>query len=114
MSQFNRPFEEHAFSRYMIVSEGVIDQLQADYFAGRELSISLPDIDSTEAVVILTESLEADHLLETLPERLGKGLPPEQKPERLSDWSLATMAELFFKVVDVAREDGDEDAHRHR
>ena len=72
MSQFNRPFEEHAFSRYMIVSDGVIDRLQGDYFAGRELGISLPDIDSTKAVVILAESLEADHLLETLPERLGK------------------------------------------
>jgi tetratricopeptide (TPR) repeat protein len=113
MNNINLPFEEHAFSRYLIVSERVIDQLQRDYFAGRELGASFPNIDATEAAVIVAESLEADQLLEDLPDRLSKEGPPEQQPKQLSDWSLATMAELFFEVVDVAREDGDEEAERH-
>jgi tetratricopeptide (TPR) repeat protein len=107
------PFSEHAYSRYLIVSESVIDQLQRDYFAGRELGGSFPHIDATKAAVIVAESLEADQLLKDLPERLSKERPPGQQPKQLSDWSLATMAELFFEVVDVAREDGDEEAQRH-
>jgi tetratricopeptide (TPR) repeat protein len=113
VNNINPPFEEHAHSRYLIVSESVIDQLQRDYFAGRELGGSFPHIDATKAAVIVAESLEADQLLKDLPERLSEERPPEQKPKQLSDWSLVTMAELFFEVVDVAREDGDEEAQRH-
>jgi tetratricopeptide (TPR) repeat protein len=113
MKNINPPFEEHAHSRYMMVSESVVDQLQRDYFAGRELDSSFPYIDATQAAVIVAESLEADQLINDLPERLLQGRPPEQQPRALSDWSRAAMAELFFEVVAVAREDGDEEAQRH-
>ena len=113
MDNIDSPTVEHAYSRYLIVSESVIDQLQADYFAGRELGVSLPDIDSTKAAIIVAETLEADQLLKDLPEGLSSGSPPGQQPRQLSDWSRAVMAELFFEVVDVAREDGDEEAQRH-
>jgi hypothetical protein len=84
--------EEHAYSRYMCVSMGVIDELQRDYFAGRELGQSIPGIDATMAAVIVAQSLEADHLWDTLPEKLaGKSLP-EPPDEPLSDWSLAAVA----------------------
>ncbi|MEA3345309.1 MAG: SEC-C domain-containing protein [Chloroflexota bacterium] len=99
---------QHATSRYMCVTLGVIDKLQEDYFAGRDLGRSIPGMDATTSAVIVAESLQADRLWDTLPEILAQ--PSSAKPlrEPLSDWSRATLAELFFGVSDVAREIGDE------
>ena len=110
--QKTKPNREHAYSRYMCVTEGLIDELQGDYFAGRDLGRSTPGMGATEAAIIVAESLEADHLWDTLPERLSGGAPPELQPERLSDWSLATMAELFFAVADLAKSQGNEERRR--
>jgi hypothetical protein len=107
------PPEDHAYSRYSIVSESVIDQLQRDYFAGRDLGDSFPHIDATKAAVIVAETLEADQLFRELPERLSEGGRSDEQPRQLSDWSRAAMAELFFEIVDVASEDGNEEAQRH-
>ena len=102
---------EHAFSRYMCVTPSVIEKLQRDYLAGRDLARSLPDMDATTAAVILVESLEADRLWDTLPEALISGRPPEPQGE-ISDFAMAALAELLFTVADQARELGDEEQAR--
>jgi tetratricopeptide (TPR) repeat protein len=99
MQHINRPFQLHATSRYACVTEGVIEKLQQDYFAGRDLGQTIPDISATEAAVIVAESLEADWLWNTPPDELFGGPPVGP----LSDWGLATMAELFFGVAGVAQ-----------
>lgn len=99
MKHFNPPAQLHAMSRYACVSEGVIEKLQQDYFAGRDLGQSIPDISAAEAAMMVAESLEADWLWNTPPDELFGGPPVGP----LSDWSLATMAELFFGVANVAR-----------
>jgi hypothetical protein len=75
-----KPFQgqEHAFSRYMNLTVGVIEKLQQDYFAGRDLGRSVPDIDADTAAIIVAESLEADRIWNLPPERFlssefGKG-----------------------------------------
>jgi tetratricopeptide (TPR) repeat protein len=103
MKRSKRQPGEHARSRYMCVTMGVIEKLQQDYFAGRDLGQSIPDVDETMASVIVAESLEADQLWETLPELLLQEAPPEPRDRPLSDWSLATTAELFLAVVEEAR-----------
>jgi hypothetical protein len=84
----------------MCVGEAVIDKLQQDYFAGRDLGRSIPDLDEFQAVIIFAESLEADRVRATLPELLAEGKPLASTP---SDWTRATGAELFFAVEDEAR-----------
>ena len=101
----------HAMSHYTCVTEGVIEKCQQDYLAGRDLGQSVPGMSATEATIIATESLEADRLLETLPQRLlGKTQP--EPIESLSDWSRAIMAGLFFEVADVARARDDKERQR--
>jgi hypothetical protein len=100
MKRSSHPAEEHAYSRYAGVTEDVIHKLQQDYFAGRDLGRSIPDLDGTQAAIIVAESLEADRVWATLPERLAKGKPLESTP---NDWTRATLAELFFNVEDEAR-----------
>jgi hypothetical protein len=107
-----RSSEEHAYSRYMCVSMGVIDKLQRDYFTGQALGQSIPGIDATMAAVIVNQSLEADRVWDTLPEKLsGKSLP-EPPDEPMSDWSLATVAELFLAAAEQARDLEDKDRQR--
>ncbi len=108
VKRFKRPAKVHAMSRYARVTEGVIEKLQQDYFAGRDLGKSVPDISATEASIMVAESLEADWLWNTPPDELFGG--PSVGP--LSDWSLATMAELFLGVADVARELKDREKER--
>jgi hypothetical protein len=109
MKRSSHPAEEHAYSRYACVSEAVIDQLQQDYFAGRDLARSIPDLDETQATIIVAESLEADRLWATLPERLAEEKPLESAP---SDWTRATVAELFFAVEDETRTRASKKAQR--
>jgi len=98
-------------SRYTCVTEGVIEKCQQDYLAGRDLRQSIPGMSATKATIIATESLEADRLLETLPQRLLGKAPPEPA-ESLSDWSRAILAGLFFEVADMARARDDKERQR--
>jgi len=113
MNRTDRSIEKHAGSRYSCVSMRLIDELQRDYLAGRDPGVSLPHVDATMAAIIVAESLEADHLWETLRELMAQGAPLEPPREPLSDWSLATLAELFLAVADAARKQDDADQHRN-
>jgi hypothetical protein len=101
--------QEHAFSRYMILTVGVIEKLQQDHFAGRDLGRSVPDIDADTAAVIVAESLEADRIWNLPPKRLLSG---EFRKGRMSDFKRAALAEILFGIVDVAREMGDKEQER--
>jgi hypothetical protein len=93
--------QEHAFSRYMNLTVGVIEKLQQDYFAGRDLGCSVPNIDADTAAIIVAESLEADRIWNLPPKRLLSG---EFGKGKRSDFKRAALAEILFGVVDVARE----------
>jgi hypothetical protein len=91
----------------MNVTVGVIDHLQKDYFAGRDLGQSVPGLDADEAALIVAESLIADHSWQTLVSRLGGDrFPPGPK----SDFRYATQFELLFETYEVARKNQDEDS----
>ncbi len=107
MDRSDQPLREHAYSRYGCVTERLIDALQQDYFAGREPGASI-SMDATAAAIIVAESLEADRLWETLPERLTRRAARVPHTEGLSDWTLATLSELFLEVADFARSQGDQ------
>jgi len=103
MEQEDSVSDTHAYSRYACVSPGAIEKLQQDYMAGRDLGRTIPEMDETTATVIVAESMQADWLWETLPEILADpSQPPPDEP--IGDWSRATLAELFFDLVDMARE----------
>jgi len=111
MRQVKLPYEEHATSRYTCLSVNVIDKLQRDYLAGRDLGRSIPDLDETEAAVIVAESLEADRILNLPPDKLFDGsFEPLFGP--VSDWPRAVMAEIFLASADLAREMGNKSKHR--
>ena len=112
MNHTNRSMEDHASSRYTCVSLRLIDELQRDYLAGRDPGASFPHVDATMAAIIVAESLEADRLWDKLPELMTQGAPPDSSRESLSDWSLATLAELFFNLADVASKQDDKDQQR--
>jgi tetratricopeptide (TPR) repeat protein len=102
--ELNNHFSDrHAYSRYTCVTAGAIEKLQQDYLAGRDLGRSIPGMDETRATIIVAESLQADRLWEMLPQILMESSPQPPK-EPMNDWSRATMAELFFDLVDMARE----------
>jgi tetratricopeptide (TPR) repeat protein len=105
-------FEDHAMSRYTRVTTGLIEELQADYFAGRDLGADLPHIDAAEAAVIVAETLEADLLFNTFEQRIRHKAPSGIYPEETGDWALACLAELFLEVHDLAREGGKAEAER--
>ena len=102
-------FEDHAFSRYARVTMSVIEALQADYFAGRDLAASMPHIDAARATIIVAESLEADLLTNTLQQRFSKQVPPGIYPEVPSDWTRACLAGVFREVEEMAREQGNQE-----
>jgi hypothetical protein len=111
MKRLNPPYEEHATSRYVCVAVNVIDKLQRDYFAGRDLDRFIPDISETEAAVIVAESLEADRVSNLPPDKLFDGsFEPLFGP--ISDWPRAVMAELFRALAEAARELGNDKKHR--
>jgi tetratricopeptide (TPR) repeat protein len=88
----------HAMSRYTCVTEGVVEKCQQNYLAGRDPGDSLPGFSTTEAAVIVAESLDADRLLDApLEVLLGRPFGP------MNDWSLAVLAELLFAIADQAR-----------
>jgi tetratricopeptide (TPR) repeat protein len=95
----------------MRVSLGVVDRLQADYFAGRDPGRSFSHIDEVQAAVIVAETLEADRLANMPPDKLFDGsFEPLFGP--VSDWPRAVMVELLFATADLAKETGDRRKHR--
>ncbi len=95
----------------MCVTERLIDKLQQDYFAGRDLGQSIPGMGETKASTIVAESLVGDYLWEHLPQIMTGDTSGFQDKE-FGDWGKAVMAELFFGVVDVARKMNDEGQQR--
>ncbi len=85
----------HAMLRYTAVTEAVIERCQQDYRAGREPGRSIPDLSAANAAIIVVESLEADQLLRLSPEEILR-----QVHQPLSDWGLATLAEIFFDLAE--------------
>jgi len=82
----------HAGSRYFVVTEDLIEKCQQDYVAGRDLGRTVFYLNADEVTIIAVESLEADHILGSLPQVIGKSLPPET-----GDWALACLAELLLQ-----------------
>jgi tetratricopeptide (TPR) repeat protein len=95
----------------MCVTVDVIDKLQRDYFAGRNLGRSIAAFNETEAAAVVAESLEADRILNLPPSHLfGGSFEPLFGP--LTDWPRAVMAEILLDTAGLAREMGDEKKHR--
>jgi tetratricopeptide (TPR) repeat protein len=101
MIEIIQPTWEHAQSRFQRVTEGVIHQLQSDFFAGRNLGDSNPDVSSEDAAVMVAESLEADVIWNIDPQELLQGAI---KKRRECDFLNAALAEILFAVSDTARE----------
>jgi hypothetical protein len=62
LSHLIKPTWEHAGSRFMCVTLGVIDDLQTLFFNGLSLVDAIPGIDGYKAAVIVAETLEADRV----------------------------------------------------
>jgi hypothetical protein len=84
----------------MCVSVGVIEKLQQDYYAGRDLGRSVPDVDADMAAIIVAESLEADRIWNLPPKRLLSGEVGEVPK---SDFVRAVVAEFMFAAAEAAR-----------
>ncbi len=99
-----KPTWEHAQSRYQCVSVKTIHKLQSDFFAGRDLGQSIPEMNANDAAVIVAESLEADIIwnLDTV-EFLKGGI----KKRRMSDFKRAAVSEIFITLSDTAYRGGD-------
>jgi tetratricopeptide (TPR) repeat protein len=93
-----KPNWEHASSRFMCVTPGVIDLLQTNFINRISLVDAIPGIDSDTAGVIVAESLEADRIWNLPPDQLLSGF--NQGPE--SDFKSAVLAELLFEAAEVA------------
>jgi tetratricopeptide (TPR) repeat protein len=88
-----------AMTRYAAVSQRVIEQLQADYWAGVPLGRRIPGLDEVTAAIIVQDSLRADQLvMKPFEELLDSDL------KGLSDWELAVEAELLFVAASGARQ----------
>lgn len=101
MTEPVQPTWEHAQSRFQRVTEGVIHQLQSDFFAGRSLVGSIPDLSGDQAAVIVAESVEADIIWNMDPQELLQGAI---KKRRQCDFLNAALAEILFAVSDTAHE----------
>lgn len=106
---------EHAGTRYMCVTFGVIDQLQRDFLAGRELGGSMPHIEPAQAAVMTAESLEADRMWNRLDERILGGPRgfAEVDTGRRSDFKSAASAEVMFSIANIARDRDDRGAEQN-
>lgn len=107
MTNLVQPTWEHAQSRFQRVTEGVIHQLQSDFFAGRNLGDSIPDISGEEAAIMVAESLEADIIWNLNPQELLQGAVIKRRD---CDFLRAALAEIFFQVEDTAHRMKDIDA----
>jgi len=98
-----KPTWEHAQSRYQCVPVKTIHKLQSDFLAGRDLGISVPEISTNDAAVIVAESLEADIIWNrNTVEVLTGGI----KKRRMSDFKRAAVSEIFITLSDDAYSKG--------
>ncbi len=95
---------EHASSRYQCVTPGLIAQLQADFFAGRDLGETVPSLGREQAAIIVAETLEADRIVNLPP---GKFLT-DYRVGPDCDFKSAVLAEILFAVVEEARQEKNE------
>ena len=102
-----RPYWDHAGTHYMCVSEQLIDKLQRNYFAGRDLARSIPSLDADTAAVIVAETLEADYCWSVLVDGVKNQRRISIDP--LNDWSRATTAYFFFRLMEIAKGKGDKE-----
>jgi len=107
--EFVKPPWEHATSRYRCVTTGLIDALQEDFFAGRELGSLVPGLSRGKAAIIVAETLEADLALKLLPDQLRTD---KVKSGRVGDFKRAFLAEISFSVAKQARKMKDEKAEQ--
>ena len=106
---FIKPVWEHATSRYQCVTLGLVDELQTDFFAGRELGSRVPGISHEMAAVIVAETLEADRIINLPPEQFLSGTA---KSNQMSDFKRAALAEILFIVVEEAQKTGDKESEQ--
>jgi hypothetical protein len=99
-NSLTRPIWEHASSRFICVTPGVINLLQTNFFNGISLVDAVPGINSDTAAVIVAESLEGDRVINLPPDQLLTGF--NQGPE--SDFKSAVLAEMLFVAADVAHQ----------
>ncbi len=95
-----KPTWEHAVSRFMCVTLGVIDVLQTNFLNEIGLDNEIPGIDREAAAVIVAESLEADRVWNLPPDQLLGGF--NQGPE--SDFKTAVLAEMLFTADQEAQQ----------
>lgn len=96
---------EHATSRYGSVSESVINILQKEYQEGHYLGNCIPGTDANEAILIATESLKADTLLDNL---INNQVSFFDLPAKgYCDWSLVAAAEFFLALADDLQDRGE-------
>lgn len=101
MKQRTKPYKEHAASRYMCVTTGLIDALQEAYFAGRNLGEVVSHVDADFAALIVAETLEADRVWNLPPNRILSG---KEDLWPMTDFKRAVLAEIFFSVSEMARD----------
>jgi len=101
MKQRTKPYKEHAVSRYMCVTTGLIDALQEAYFAERNLDEVVSHIDADFAALIVAETLEADRVWNLPPDRILSG---KEDLSPMTDFKRAVLAEIFFSVSAMARD----------
>jgi hypothetical protein len=84
----------------------LIDTLQEEYFAGREVGADMPHIDERFAAIIVTDSLEADTIVQSLPY-----IDPDDFDVAdlvsFSDWTRAVASDLFTDLAQQARDEGE-------
>ena len=107
--RFIKPVWEHATSRYQCVTPGLVDELQTDFFAGRELGSRVSGIGPEMAAVIVAETLEADRIINLPPEQFLSGAA---KSNQMSDFKRAVMAEILFSVFEEAQKTGDKESEQ--
>jgi hypothetical protein len=100
MAKKRMPEREHAQSRYMCVTVGLIEGLQQAFLDGQDLGQVVTDIDADTAAVIVAESLEADRVWNLPAERLLSDV----KKGPMSDFKHAALAEIAFSIEAAARE----------
>jgi tetratricopeptide (TPR) repeat protein len=95
-----KPTWEHAGSRFMRMTLGVVDVLQTNFLNGISLDNEIPGMNRETAAVIVAESLEADRVWNLPPDKLLDGL--NQGPE--SDFKTAVLAEMLFAAGQEAQQ----------
>jgi len=105
MTNHIRPTWEHAQSRYQCVPIKTIHKLQSDFLAGHDLGLSIPEISTNDAAVIVAESLEADIVWNRDPVEVLTG---GTKKRRMPDFKRAAISEIFIALSDDAYHRGNQ------